>query len=263
MSPEDVIVATAELGVDYVLGAPQPLPDPTHQISIQAVRWLRMEMAKPPATTRVRFFVLLNAHQMKEEAQNALLKILEEPQINTIFILTTSAPNALLDTIRSRCQIIRFAEIPEPQIIHWLKNHHPPLTAEQSALLPLAAGLAQGSLGRTLMIINNPEPAELLVRSVLEKLTATIIQMSATQAVEQLKNIPLTTIINTLIFLYRSALRARLASSLPPYLPSSLLQHSPALLLKKIRQLYTRQQNASLNTNPLLTRHTLISSICS
>lgn len=265
MSPEDVIITTAELSADYILGAPQPLPDPTHQISIQAVRWLRMEMAKPPSTARVRFFILLNAHQMKEEAQNALLKILEEPQVNTILILTTSVPNALLDTIRSRCQIVRFAEIPESQIIAWLKNH--PQTSP--ATLPLIATLAQGSLGKALMILNNPEPEEFLVRSVLEKLTTTKNKLTITQAVEQIKNIPLTTIVNTLIFLYRSALRAHFqptAGSPQPeatWTPPSLLKLPPALILKRIRQLYAYQENASLNTNPLLTRYTLLFSICS
>ncbi|MEO0069190.1 MAG: hypothetical protein ABIK18_00125 [candidate division WOR-3 bacterium] len=263
MSPEDVIIATAELSADYILGATQPIPDPTHQISIQAVRWLRMEMAKPPSTARVRFFVLLNAHQMKDEAQNALLKILEEPQINTILILTTSVPNALLDTIRSRCQIIRFAEIPESQILNWLRMGIKENRRQETELISFAAALAQGSLGRALMILNNPEPEEFIIRSVLEKLTTTKSKLTITQAVEQLKNIPLTTIVNTLIFLYRSAFRSTLTStSTSTWTPPSLLKIPPALILKRIRQLYTYQENASLNTNPLLTLHTLIFSIC-
>ncbi|MEW6358277.1 MAG: DNA polymerase III subunit delta' [Planctomycetota bacterium] len=57
-------------------------------------------------------FILEEAHMMNEEAANCLLKTLEEPPERSLLILITSAPNRLLPTILSRCQMVRFRAIP-------------------------------------------------------------------------------------------------------------------------------------------------------
>ena len=59
------------------------------------------------------FFIILKAEQSSLEAQNALLKILEEPTANTKIVLATSHPQQLLPTIRSRCQAIHFPQVEE------------------------------------------------------------------------------------------------------------------------------------------------------
>ncbi|MBK7978368.1 MAG: hypothetical protein IPK07_35745 [Deltaproteobacteria bacterium] len=55
--------------------------------------------------------IVLDAHRMGPEAQNALLKTLEEPRAGRSLLLVTSAPSALLATVRSRCQKLRFGTI--------------------------------------------------------------------------------------------------------------------------------------------------------
>lgn len=74
-----------------------------NDIRIASIRQLRKDiyLANDPGTTRI--VILLSAHMLNIEAANALLKILEEPPPNTIFLLTTEYADRLPDTIRSRC----------------------------------------------------------------------------------------------------------------------------------------------------------------
>lgn len=61
-------------------------------------------------------FIIDEADKMNKEAANALLKTLEEPPANVYIVLVTSRPDALLQTIRSRCQMIRFAPVAAREI---------------------------------------------------------------------------------------------------------------------------------------------------
>ncbi len=88
------------------------------------------------------------AHRMSSGAQNAFLKTLEEPPPNSVIILITSAPDTLLPTIRSRCQLIRFNALPQELIYEELKRRED-LTGEQAQICSKLAG---GSLGKALMM---------------------------------------------------------------------------------------------------------------
>lgn len=81
-------------------------------IKIEGVRDLVREIAMKPFEGRGRVFVIDDAHALTEQAQNALLKSLEEPPAGTHIVLVTSAPQLLLVTIRSRCQALRFGPLP-------------------------------------------------------------------------------------------------------------------------------------------------------
>ncbi len=63
-----------------------------------------------------RYIIIRDAHKLRDEAANAFLKTLEEPNPNTSFILTTSNLNALLPTIVSRCQVVRFAPFSDDDV---------------------------------------------------------------------------------------------------------------------------------------------------
>ena len=78
------------------------VPQGQSEISIDSVRTLRRRLTLKNITAKPRLVLLENAHKMSDEAQNALLKILEEPPVNTTFILTASTSNKLLPTIVSR-----------------------------------------------------------------------------------------------------------------------------------------------------------------
>ena len=77
-------------------------------IKIEDIRFLlsRAHLMAYEAKTKV--FIIRNIELMTLEAANALLKTLEEPAPNTLMILTTSVLEANLDTIKSRCHIVKF-----------------------------------------------------------------------------------------------------------------------------------------------------------
>ena len=83
-------------------------PNSNTSISISEIRDAKFFASRSAYHGRFKIIIIDNAHLMTEEAQNALLKILEEPQRNVIFILVSSRPHMLFETIRSRCQEIFF-----------------------------------------------------------------------------------------------------------------------------------------------------------
>ena len=73
------------------------------QIKVDRIRELRVEAFLTPMAADGRVFIIESAHTMNEAAQNALLKVLEEPPKGVTFILLAKSAKLLLETIRSRC----------------------------------------------------------------------------------------------------------------------------------------------------------------
>lgn len=115
-------------------------------ILVDAIRNIEDESNFRPFEAKARFFIIEDAHKMNEEASNALLKTLEEPPSTSHIFLLTSRPDALLQTIRSRCQRVRFAPVKNSEI----KDHL--LSTKKFAPddAELLAGLSRGSIGRAL-----------------------------------------------------------------------------------------------------------------
>ena len=115
-------------------------------IRVKPMRELEREANFRPFEGAARIFVVEDADTMNDQAANALLKTLEEPPPTSHLILTTSNPTALLATIRSRCQIIRFAPIAANEVETFLveQKHLPAADAR------LLARTAQGSIGLAL-----------------------------------------------------------------------------------------------------------------
>jgi DNA polymerase-3 subunit delta' len=115
-------------------------------IRVGPMRELEREANFRPFEGAARIFIIEDADCMNEAASNALLKTLEEPAPTTHLILLTSNPTALLATIRSRCQIIRFAPIASAEIETFLTRQRD-IPAADARLL---ACTARGSIGRAL-----------------------------------------------------------------------------------------------------------------
>lgn len=115
-------------------------------ISIDQIRSLIDEIAYQPFEARYRVVVLDPADQMKIEAQNSLLKTLEEPSSRTIMILITTNPYMLLETIRSRARLLQFGEIPVDAVEQYLTSNG--IMPLQDA--HLAAALSGGSLAKAM-----------------------------------------------------------------------------------------------------------------
>ncbi len=84
-------------------------------IKIAQIRNIKTFLGQKSINSEKKIVLIIDAHHLNEAASNCLLKTLEEPS-NGIFILLTSKLNVLLDTIISRCQIIRFRSFSSKQI---------------------------------------------------------------------------------------------------------------------------------------------------
>lgn len=104
------------------------------------------EIAGAPFEARRRVFVIDDAHAMNEEAQNALLKSLEEPAPRSHVILVSASPMGLRQTIRSRCQLLRFGPLTRSAVAAHLAER---LGVPEEEARTQAA-LAGGSLGAAL-----------------------------------------------------------------------------------------------------------------
>jgi DNA polymerase-3 subunit gamma/tau len=114
---------------------------------IDQIRELREMVRYAPAASRYKVVILDEAHQLTDEASNALLKTLEEPPERVVFILATTQPEDLVDTIKSRAQLFQFRSLTfqeiAGQIEHIAKAEN--LKIDSGAIAVLARA-AEGSL---------------------------------------------------------------------------------------------------------------------
>ncbi len=89
---------------------------------IDDVRSLRDAVKLAPTKAKKKIYIIDEAHMLTTEASNALLKTLEEPPGHVIFILATTNPEKLIETIRSRTTFISFRKATEPEIVNSLKR---------------------------------------------------------------------------------------------------------------------------------------------
>lgn len=120
-------------------------------IKIHQVRELQQKMTLRPMSAACRFVIFNEADALNQEAANALLKSLEEPPPQTVLILITARPHALLPTVVSRCQPIRFSPLTPAQVASILKEKQPGSHPD----LELIGDLALGRVGPALSW--NPE----------------------------------------------------------------------------------------------------------
>lgn len=111
-------------------------------IKIDAVRGLLRQVHYKPYEASRRVVLIDDAEALTEEAANALLKTLEEPSGETLFMLISARPQRLLATIRSRCQRVNFAPLSRAQVCDFLASRAMP--SERAALV---AAYSDGSFG--------------------------------------------------------------------------------------------------------------------
>jgi DNA polymerase III subunit delta' len=117
-------------------------------IRLVTTRELLRELAFQPYEAPRRVVVVRDADRMREDQYSALLKAIEEPGATTVWVLTTSRLARLPATIRSRCQRVRFAPLPEESIVRFLEEKAE-MKRKDAALL---AALAGGNLGKALVL---------------------------------------------------------------------------------------------------------------
>ncbi len=112
----------AQIGThpDITVTAPE---DGKKNITVAQIRALRTEAYVKPHMAARRVFVIDRADSMNEQAQNALLKVLEEPPADIIFILIAESAAALLDTIISRCTVLSLVPPETDEAVEYLINN--------------------------------------------------------------------------------------------------------------------------------------------
>ncbi|HDL74859.1 MAG TPA: DNA polymerase III subunit delta', partial [bacterium] len=103
-------------------------------INIDQIRELKSYLSLSPHSAIFKSVIIDQAHSLNRQAQSALLKLLEEPKGKTIFILITEYPEMLLDTILSRCEILKFYLVSDKEIKDYLKNQKIPEKAQERLL---------------------------------------------------------------------------------------------------------------------------------
>ncbi|MBQ8827596.1 MAG: hypothetical protein IJZ90_00445 [Clostridia bacterium] len=92
------------------------LPKDKKTVSVDSIREMREDMLTAPLVSRSKVYVIEHGDKMTAEAQNALLKILEEPPLYVVIIIISANPLLLLDTVRSRAIRIDFSRNSEEEI---------------------------------------------------------------------------------------------------------------------------------------------------
>jgi DNA polymerase-3 subunit gamma/tau len=122
---------------------------------IDEIRELRDAARYAPSRDRYKIYILDEAHQITDAAFNALLKTLEEPPAHVIFMMATTQPEDIPQTIRSRCQHFSFHAVKFDDILAQLKMiaGHEEVEAEEAALALLAEA-GDGSMRDALSIMD-------------------------------------------------------------------------------------------------------------
>ena len=224
-------------------------------IRIEAVRKLQEEIARIPLLSERRVVIMQEADKMNEAAANCLLKTIEEPSGQIVFILLTSRPSALLDTIISRCMRVEFGILQPEELVVILH--------QQGIEEPLAgklASIADGSVSKALAM-QDEELLNLQTQAFdLASAAGTLGVEQLLQLAKEMSNHSREKLIQWLGFLamiYRDLLMLYSGSGLPLYNQSdidrlsSLLNkyHQQELLqLLQLVQDYQKRLGSNVNT---------------
>ena len=147
-----------------------------NSIKIEQIREFQKKVSEKPIISNKKVYIINDSDKMTVEAQNFLLKTLEEPPEFVTIILIGSNENSFLSTIKSRCMILHFEKISDEQIQKYLQDNH---QTEINSKIMLEA--CQGSIGKALEIKDKQElyqNTEQVVNSLERKDKIDILNMS-------------------------------------------------------------------------------------
>ena len=118
-----------------------------NSIKIDQIRNMQKTILEKPIISSKKVYIINDADLMTKEAQNCLLKTLEEPQEYVVIILIASNENNILATVKSRCTKLFFENISDDDIQKYLKEKIGDVQFEKSMIK-----LSEGSIGRCIQI---------------------------------------------------------------------------------------------------------------
>ena len=119
-------------------------------VKVDEVRALIEKVIEKPIISKRKVYIINNADTMTEEAQNCLLKTLEEPPEFVTIILISSNDNLILNTIKSRCMTIKFNNICKELMIKYMQENLPEANFSDTLL-----DYVNGSIGKAFEIKDN------------------------------------------------------------------------------------------------------------
>lgn len=123
------------------------------EIPVAEARALRDFFAHKPAEGGWRVCLVDSMDAMNRNAENAILKTLEEPPNRAIIILLSAVPGRLLPTIRSRCMHLPLRDVPASEIAPWLRGR----TSEPDTIIDAAVQLCRGGPGKAVALVQNAD----------------------------------------------------------------------------------------------------------
>tara|TARA_B100001750_G_C15506462_1_gene600699 strand:- start:1141 stop:2154 length:1014 start_codon:yes stop_codon:yes gene_type:complete len=137
-----------------VLGGDQEmLISDNRHITIDEVRTVQVESSRKPFEGKSKVFILDNVESMTMEAGNALLKTLEEPPSQVLYILISTDISRVLETIISRCTVFEFAPVETKKIVDYFNQN---LKQKPSIDLQYIAKISRGKIGWAMKAIEEP-----------------------------------------------------------------------------------------------------------
>ena len=121
-------------------------------IKIDQIRQIQTKVYEPPIISQKKVYIIDDADLMTKEAQNCLLKTLEEPPEFVTLILIGSNESIFLSTIKSRCIIIRFEDLKPKDISNILKNNYPEEDISDNII-----EASNGSIGKAIILKDKQE----------------------------------------------------------------------------------------------------------
>lgn len=146
------------------------------KVKIEQIREMQRKVAEKPIISNKKVYIIDNADTMTIEAQNCLLKTLEEPPEYITIILICANEDNLLSTIKSRCTRIYFESIDTEEIKKYISQNYPDQEISENII-----NLSQGSIGKVLKLNENKsiyENIEKIFLSMQNKDLIEIVQMS-------------------------------------------------------------------------------------
>jgi DNA polymerase III delta prime subunit len=140
-----------------------PLADPktgqiANEITVDQIRTLIKKLSLKSSLGKYKAAIIDNAHLMNSESQNCLLKTLEEPPGDSIIILIAQNSQRLLETIRSRCEVLQFNFVSQKDIENYARTNNGGL---DEISLSQIVKLSFGRPGRLIEFINDNARAKL------------------------------------------------------------------------------------------------------
>ena len=140
----------AENNPDFVMLEPDE-----NSIKIEQIRLLQRKIQEKPIVSDKKVYIINDADKMTTEAQNCLLKTLEEPPEFSTIILIGTNENLFLSTIKSRCMIIHFEKIKDEELKQYLNTNFGMNDINQNMLNSF-----QGSIGKAILLKDKREQYE-------------------------------------------------------------------------------------------------------